>query len=27
MTDADDTGGSVRAWYADIRLSSAPAER
>jgi hypothetical protein len=24
MTDADDTGGSVRAWYADIRLSSAP---
>ena len=27
MTDADDTGGSVRAWYADIRLSSAPAGR
>jgi hypothetical protein len=27
MTDADDTGGSVRAWYADIRLSGAPAER
>lgn len=26
MTDADDTGGSVRAWYADIRLSGAPAE-
>jgi hypothetical protein len=24
MTDADDTGGSLRAWYADIRLSSAP---
>jgi len=24
MTDADDTGGSVRAWYADIRLSSTP---
>lgn len=24
MTDADDTGGEARAWYADIRLSSAP---
>jgi len=24
MTDADDTGGSARAWYAEIRLSDSP---
>lgn len=24
MTDADDTGSSMRAWYADIRLSAEP---